>query len=83
MFFFRSKNPLWLYKEEAEEKKENSSEKNWNRYFMGKDDIIEFENKNEITIEVVLRRGHSINDVEAIEKLFRQRKLKVGEKIKS
>ena len=25
----------------------------------------------------------SINDVEAIEKLFRQRKLKVGEKIKS
>ena len=81
--FFRSKNPLWLYKEEAEEKKKNSTEKNWNRYFMGEDDIIKFKKNNEDDIEVVLRRGHSINDVEAIEKLFRHRKLKVGEKLKS
>ena len=50
---------------------------------MGEDDIIKFENKNKEVIEVVLKRGQSINSVEAIEKLFRQRKLKVGEKIKS
>ena len=48
---------------------------------MGEDDIIKFKKNNEDDIEVVLRRGHSINDVEAIEKLFRHRKLKVGEKL--
>ena len=63
------------------EKREQAKREVYASQELASDVVIE--NKNKEVIEVVLKRGQSINSVEAIEKLFRQRKLKVGEKIKS
>ncbi len=81
MHAYKSSNPYWLTEEKANKKKKVSTEgTGWDRYYMDREDIIEFKGSDD-DYKIVVRKGHSIDSVQALEKLFEKRFLKIGKKV--
>ena len=74
MHAYKSKNPVWLPLELAQEKMDASNEIDWNRYEI--DDPIEVGGK-----KIVIRNGHSIDSVDSLDKLLKGKKLDIGTKM--
>ncbi len=74
MHAYKSKNPVWLPIELAQEKKDASNEDDWNRYLI--EDPIEVGGK-----KIVIRNGHTIDSVDSLDKLFKRNDLDIGTKM--